>query len=305
MLRSAIVARRCSGATLRVRHYTAPASALNHCVEMVRNADRERYACNLHAPTEARVGLFALHAFNYETARVRTATTQENVGRARMAWWRQALQSSLDGKPLEHPVAQALAHAHHRHQFTTRYLSQLLDAREADMRVQQPKDVEEVRQYCERTAGALLLLGLECAGVRGSAAAENAASNAGIALGMATLLRGTAAHASQGCTYLPTDVTRRHKVKLTQMLRGQPSAELSDAVAEVADEAVTHLLAARSFRPDVPAAACAVLLPTVVADHLLARLRQHGFSPFEPGLHAPFGIRLQLGLLTRKLMGYY
>lgn len=291
--------------TSRRRSYTAAAAALNHCVELVRAHDRERFLCNLHAPAAARSGLFALHAFNYETARVRSATSQESVGRARLAWWRNALQDAIDGAPPDHPVAQALAHAHHRHGLTSRYLHQLVDAREADLRVQQPRDVEEVRQYCERTAGSLLLLGLECAGVSGSDAAERAASNAGTALGMATLLRGTAAHASQGCTYIPAEVTSRHGVRLTEMLRGNPSNELCDAVAEVADEAVAHLLAARSMRPDVPSEVRALLLPTVVADHILARLQNCGYSPFAQELHAPFGLSLQCALLARRWTGYY
>ena len=38
--------------------------------------------------------------------------------------------------------------------------------READLEVQQPPDLDALRLYAERTAGSLLLLSLECAGVR-------------------------------------------------------------------------------------------------------------------------------------------
>ena len=174
-------------------------------------------SCNLHAPEAARPGLFALHAFNCETARIRSATTNESTGRGRFAWWRQAIEQAAAGKPPAHPVATALGHAHERYQLTPRYLTQMLDAREADLQVQQPRSVEELRTYAERTAGSLLLLGLECGGFVGNEAAERAASHAGTALGLATLLRGTAAHASQGCTYLPADVTARHGVKLSSV----------------------------------------------------------------------------------------
>ena len=89
------------------------------------------------------------------------------------------------------------------------------------------------------------------------------------------------------------------------MLDGTPSAALCDAVAEVADEAVAHLLAARSMHPQVPDSARAVLLPTVVADHILCRLQQHGYSPFAPAVQVPLGPRLQLALLWRRLMGTF
>ena len=107
------------------------AAALNHCVELVRSSDRERYICNLHAPVEARPGLFALHAFNLETARIRSSTTAEAAAQGRFAWWRRALDQALAGTPPEHPVAAALSHAHAKYRFTARYLTQSLDAREA------------------------------------------------------------------------------------------------------------------------------------------------------------------------------
>ena len=197
------------------RHFTAPARAFNYCVDTVRQHDRERFLCNLHAPTAARPGLFALHALNYETARIRSAAKDENASRGRLGWWRRAVDSALQGTPPDHPVAQALAHTHAQHGLTERYLTQLLDAREADLRVLQPRDMDALNEYCERTGGSLLLLGLECAGVRSSEAAERAAARAGTAHSIATLLRATAAHATTGCTYLPADVTRRHGVKLS------------------------------------------------------------------------------------------
>ena len=61
------------------------------------------------------------------------------------------------------------------------------------------------------------LLGLECAGVVDNEQAELAALHVGCALGLATLLRGTAYHASKGCTYVPADVASRHSVNLSQV----------------------------------------------------------------------------------------
>ena len=288
----------------RRRFYSASTNAIKYCIDLVREGDRERFLCNLHAPADARPGLFALHAFNFETARIRS-TSGEAAARGRMTWWRNALASSLKGDPPDHPVAQAVAHATAHYPLTPRYLTQLLDAREADLQVQQPADQTELELYCERTAGSLLLLGLECAGVQECEAAEHAAFHVGAALGLATLLRGTAAHAAHGCTYLPAEMTTRHEVRLSAMLKGEATSAVCDAVAEVADEAVAHLLAARSMRPDVPAAACSVLLPATVAEHVLQRLRSNGYSPFAPGTSESLGMRLQFALLWKRMVGRY
>lgn len=68
-------------------------------------------------------------------------------------------------------------------------------------------------------------------------------------------------------------MTRKHAY--VQMLRGEESSALCDAVAEVSDEAAAHLLAARSMSREVPAEARAVLLPATVADQCV-RVRGEG-----------------------------
>ena len=289
----------------------AAVPAYNHCVELIARHDRERYLCDLHAPAVARPGLFALTALNYETARVRNAASSEAAARARFTWWRDAVatassESSIQPHHHEHPVVAALAHASRHHGLTTRYIMQLLDARENDVLVQQPRSMKDLRQYAERTAGSILLLGLECAGITGDDTAELAAVQVGTALGIATLLRGTAAHARQGCTYLPADVTSRHGVKLSAMLRGEDSGALRDAVAEIADEGVKHLLAARSMQDALSPTARLVLLPATLADHILSNLQGQGYSPFAESLLAPMtGPSMQVALMWRRMSGRF
>jgi phytoene/squalene synthetase len=297
-----------------------------------RQYDRERYACNLHAPHAARAGLFALHAFNLETIKIGGAMSDAAAGTMRFAWWRETVGKCLAGRPPEHPVAEALAHVHAATGLTPRYLTQLLDAREADFHLQQPRDLGELSTYAERTSGALLLLGLEVSGDAGCDSAERAASHAGTALGLLAVLRGTAAHAAQRCCYLPAEVTARHGVDLARALQGQPSFELSAAVAEVAGAATAHLLAARAMQPGLGTAARTVLLPATVADLIGQTLHAHAcalaclpqasqcfprvllsthgtfhgrYSPFEPGVREPLGAKLQLALLWRRLSSTY
>ena len=156
----------------RLRAYHAPTQALNYCVDFVRctvscpvylhvtmvylrvtivylrvtngidlsrQHDAERYMCNLLAPQESRAGLFAIHAFNIETAKVRSTIKDANIGRMRLLWWRETIAQSLEGKPPEHPVAQALAQAHAQFALTPRYFEQMIDARESDLTSTQPE----------------------------------------------------------------------------------------------------------------------------------------------------------------------
>lgn len=125
------------------RGYRPDARAFNHCVDLVRQQDKERYLCNLSAPSAARPALFALHAFNLETARVRGSISEINLGRMRFTWWRQTVRSAVRGEPPDNPIAQALAGAHAQHRLTERFLHQMVDAREADLEMTQPADMRE------------------------------------------------------------------------------------------------------------------------------------------------------------------
>jgi len=262
--------------------------------------------CNLLAPPAARPGLFALHAFNVETAKIRGTTAEQAIGRMRVAWWRQTLEQAWRGEPPDHPVAQALAHAHVRHGLELRLLEQLLDAREDDLAESQKESRDTLISYCERTAGSLLLLGLECAPkATGVEAAEHAAVHVGCALGLASLLRGTAVHASQSCTFIPVDVAARHNLTLKQVLSGRDSVDLSNAVAELASDAVSHLLAARALSSELPRDARSILLPAVVADHILQQLQRSSYAVFSGEIRKPLGLRLLMALNWNGFRGSY
>ena len=90
-----------------------------------------------------------------------------------------------------------------------------------------------------------------------------------------------------------------------QILRGKQSAALSDAVSEMADEGVAHLLAARSLARDLSAGTRAVLLPATVAELVLQRLQRCNFCPYAPELRQPLGLRLTLTVGWRGFRGVY
>eukprot|EP00966_Prymnesium_polylepis_P306185 7075269-Prymnesium_polylepis.1 len=73
----------------------------------------------------------------------------------------------------------------------------------------------------------------------------------------------------------------------------------------MANEAVTHLLAARSLQRDLAPPTRAVLLPATVAELILQRLEKCNFSPFAPEVAQPLGLRLQMAAGWRGLRGTF
>ena len=85
----------------------------------------------------------------------------------RMAWWRRTVEQGRKGQPPDHPIAQALAQAQAQHSLSSRFLEQILDAREADLTATQPANVQQLVGYCERTAGALQVRSEKSTAARG------------------------------------------------------------------------------------------------------------------------------------------
>ena len=65
----------------------APFSATG---KIVCGHDPDRYLCDLFAKPKAREGLFALHAFNHEVAKIRELVSEPMLGHIRLQWWREA-----------------------------------------------------------------------------------------------------------------------------------------------------------------------------------------------------------------------
>ena len=154
-------------------------------------------------PTDSQKAYFALRAFNVELASIkdggerRRASHSEEAGstlaqRMRMEWWRDSLlqiysavdeskESDVDKVGPEpsvegflnssytscwnNPIVRALGNAVQEKQLTKRFLERMLDARLADLDIQQLRTMEDAIFYAEDSSANLLYLSLECVGV--------------------------------------------------------------------------------------------------------------------------------------------
>lgn len=141
-------------------------------------------------PAHARRSYFAVRAFNVEIASIKDGNEQRRrrhgagegsslALRMRMQWWRDALGQlypmaddantetpATDALTCSHnPVVRALHVAVEESNLTRRFLERLLDARDADLEIQQMATMEDAKMYAEDTWASLLYLSLECTGV--------------------------------------------------------------------------------------------------------------------------------------------
>jgi len=250
-----------------------------YCAELVREADRDRYLATLFAPAAHRGALFALYAFNIEVVRVREAAREPMPGEIRLQWWSEVLRGERDGEASANPVASALVQTITRHRLDAATLIELIEAHRFDLYDEPIRTITSLEDYARRTSSALFAL---AAKVLTGTELKQPAEHAGIAYGIAGLLRAFPLHASRGQLYVPLDLLERHNVQTSDVLAGRTSAALNIALAELRQLARRHLAAARQTLLAPPQEALPAFLPAAPVGPSLKRLdRCDAFSPVE------------------------
>jgi phytoene synthase len=246
---------------------------------LVRRHDRDRFHTVLFAPAVHREALFALYAFNYEVARVREAVSEPMLGRIRLQWWREAIETACSGGvSRDHPVVAAITATIRAYRLGRAPFDRLIDTRERDLDEAPPAELTALEDYAEGSVATLAALALAVLGISDPAAGE-AARHVAIAFGLTGMMRAERFRTGRLRSLLPTAVPLR----------------------DVAAAAAAHLAAARALRPLVPRAALPVLLPAIIAEQTLHRLERAGFDPFAAAPDDPLqSWRLAYAALRRR-----
>ena len=279
---------------------------LSPVAAMVRRHDPDRYKTALFARSDRREALFTLYAFNYEVARVRESVTTPMLGQIRLQWWREVVDMAYaEAPPRTHLVAAPLTAAIRDFGLTRERFDRLIDAREADLADEPPATQAVLEAYAEATSSNVIRLALEILGNRPDVdrrlpagdAAEAAAFHVGIAYALAGLLRAMPFHARSGRCYIAAEIAAASGLDPVDYAEQRASPAVRQAAAAIGAAAAGHLQAARRYRTGIPRALLPALLPAIVAERALARLRKAGWNPFDPRVGTPEP------LLTWRLAG--
>jgi 15-cis-phytoene synthase len=250
-----------------------------YCAELVRVADRDRFIASLFAPAELRGALHAVYAFNLEVARVRDVAHGPLPGEIRLQWWSDVVGGARADEAHANPVAAALLATMERHRLSSEKLVALIDARRFDLYDDPMASTADLEDYARRTSAALIELAAQ---ILAGAGAPAIAEPAGIASGIAGILRAFPFHIGRGQLYVPADVLARHEVHLDELFAGRSSAGLTAALADLRHLARRHLADALKEMSALPRQAVPALLPVALVRPTLDRLeRGDPFAPVE------------------------
>jgi 15-cis-phytoene synthase len=257
--------------------------AFAYCAELVRTADRDRFIASLFAPAERRRALNALYAFATEVARVRESAHTALPGEIRLQWWTDVVNRERDGEANANPVTAALLATMERHHLGRDVLLDLIEARRFDLYEDTIQTLDDLEGYLRRTSSSLISL---AALILADAEFEAVATPAGIASGLAQILRAFPVHVARRQLYLPTEILERHQVRLHDVFAGRSSSGLVAVFAELRDLARRHLARAGQELKALPPEATPALLPVAVVRPWLDRSERS--DPFAPVELAPW-----------------
>jgi phytoene synthase len=258
------------------------ADSFDHCEELVREGDKNRFLATLFAPQKYRRALYTLYAFNLEVARTRELAREPMPGEIRLQWWRDVLGGAGRGEIDAHPVAGALRDVVVRYRLPPKMLLDLIDARSFDLYDEPVATLSYLERYAMHTSSALIEMAARilCDG-RGPNIGD-LARHAGIAYAITGLLLALPVHASRGQLYLPADLMGRYGAEAADTFAGNATVELRAVLADLRLQARHHLGAARGLLNDTPAELAPALLPVALVRPALDRMEGRFYQPLRP-----------------------
>ena len=262
---------------------------------LVRKSDPDRYFAALFAPAEVRGDLFTLYALNQEIARVAESVREPMLGLIRLQWWRETIEGARAGTPRRHDVAEPMTAVLARHDLPQALFEEVLDARQFDVSDEDFADVAALETYLDATSGNVMRLAARILGSENEALARSA----GLAFGMAGILRAVPHLARRRKFALPRDLADDAGLKREDVFAGKSSDALRHVAWQVVQRIRRHMADAR--RHSLPKRAAAAYLPAALVPLYVKRLARVGFDPFaltEVPIH-----RRQMRLLAASLRG--
>lgn len=220
---------------------------------------------------------------------------------------------------MDNPIIKALASANAKSPLTRRFLDRIIDAREADLEIQQYQTVAALSHYAENTVCSLLYLTLESLIItdhqnnnnattelvlRPEEATDEMAYHAGIGIGLTTALRGTPYLLSnQQEMPIPVELLGENfRINSNAGDSIETNEQFRSACQKLALYATEHFMRARDLQGTLKSTQRPVFLTMLPSINYLSKLEAAEHNVFSPtALSAGAGSdRLQLLLLLAR-----
>ncbi len=205
-----------------------------YCAQKAAASGSSFYYAFRFLPPPRRRAITALYAFCREVDDIVDETTDANVARVKLAYWRQEVQALYAGKPT-HPVACALAPCIAPYNLEQNDMLTIIDGMQMDLERTRYANWDELVEYCHRVAG---VVGWMSASIFGysNPNTRDYAHTLGLAFQITNIIRDVGEDARRGRIYLPAADLATFGVRASDILQG------------TSNEAFIHLMRAQHAR---------------------------------------------------------
>ena len=261
--------------------------AFDHCAQLVRASDKDRFLATLFAPMEHRPALHALYAFDLEISAIGGRVRDPFAGEVRLQWWREVIDGRRADEAAANPVAACLLATIADGRLAREPLLDVVEAHVFDIYREPMHTMAALENYACRTAGAVVKLAASILKRAGGAVDNDLIEHAGIAQTITHVLRHLPLHASRRQLFVPAEVLARHGADAREILAGRTSPNLAAALAELRARAREQLRHASRLIGREAAVARAAFLPLAVVPLYLDRVERSDFNPFKTAIEVP------------------
>jgi len=263
--------------------------AFGYCQQQVKVNDRDRFLAALFAAADGRPLLYALYAFDLETAGLAERLREPLAGELRLQWWREVIEGGRTEEAAGNPIARGLLAAMAQAPLSRDTLFCLLDARGFDLYGDPIASAAQFEAHAKASSGSVLELAARILGADDNPVLNAAVTSASSAIAYADAVVRFAAEASRGRLSLPLEILARHGATAADATGGRATPAIVAALAEVRRLGLDHFEAARLAILQLPVAVRPAFLNVSLVPLFMARAARSGGDPFQaPGTIAPW-----------------
>jgi phytoene synthase len=218
----------------------------DYCLDLVRTGDKDRYLSSLFAPDHLRSHLLALYAFNIEIARIRETVSEAMLGEIRLKWWHDAIENLYAGNEAGHPVIAELAPAIAEAGLPKHAFVNMIAARQFDLYDDPMPDLGALEGYLGETSSMLIQLAAMILARDQAKSLAEESGLAGVAMGIAGLLRSLPLSRARGQCFIPKEMLERHGLSPAHLLAARNPEALAAVLVELRAHAAKRLAEARA-----------------------------------------------------------
>jgi 15-cis-phytoene synthase len=243
-----------------------------HCFDLVRAGDKDRFLASLFAPEDKRQHLHALYAFNIEVSRIPELVSDVAVGEIRYQWWLDTIDAIYKGEEQQHPVAQSLIAAISEGNLPKHALQNLVKARIFELYSDAMPSMADLEGYLGETSSALIQMASLILGREEALGSAEAAGLAGVAYGLAGIIRSLPRHRAMARCYVPVDLLEQHGVSAADVISGENGVGVEAVLLELRQKISLRLGQARNLASTINPAVMPAFLHVSLTDAYLKKI---------------------------------